>query len=455
MILVLAIVVLNIKDESPSPTAVALSQIPRSPYPPEQNLFFALHGINAPAEVSPTVRGVEIIQHYEKNLNTWLQNPCLPFNEENNEAKPHAIAFVGDLSKLPDPDKQPIGKEILAFRAQIERLVRENALLHQRYKRLADIPYFYEAAKPSLHDPYLVFGSGQLRAIQKLFVLDVAIRLQNTDPGEAAAALEDIQRDWRLWHTVYQGEGSLLTKMLALRSLQTDLRIIMDFLSYSAQDIPLDNPALIAILSEEKDEFWQMRNFSRFEFQFQKMTSNVIREQLQMGCLEELTNQEKSYWDNFFWHINFYFWKRQATENLVALQDQQMADLAATPASRFFEAQAQQRNEYAASAGLGYRMVYNPVGKTLASEALGSLEDYILRSHDAQALHRLVRLIFELRRQKISATQVPIFLEQHKDLSTHPVDGSAFQWDEKTFSIHMQPLAKQPGRRFSTARLYP
>jgi hypothetical protein len=76
--------------------------------------------------------------------------------------------------------------------------------------------------------------------------------------------------------------------------------------------------------------------------------------------------------------------------------------------------------------------------------------DYVLRPYDAAALQRLVRLSFEIRRQRIAPAAVAAFMKLHPEWSTHPADGRPFVWKPASGEIAIQPVAKQPAdRRFS------
>jgi len=95
---------------------------------------------------------------------------------------------------------------------------------------------------------------------------------------------------------------------------------------------------------------------------------------------------------------------------------------------------------------------YNPVGKILTAVSAPVYDDYSLRAWDAAALQRLVRLSYEIRRQRIEPSAIPAFLRQHPEWSTHPADGRPFLWNPAKNELRVQTVGKQqPGRRFSLA----
>jgi len=93
---------------------------------------------------------------------------------------------------------------------------------------------------------------------------------------------------------------------------------------------------------------------------------------------------------------------------------------------------------------------YNPIGKLLAGIAAPAGVTYPLRAWDAAALQRLVRAGYEIRRQRIGPADIPAFLNQHPEWSTHPGDGRPFLWLPESRELRVQTIGEQPqGRRFS------
>jgi len=96
------------------------------------------------------------------------------------------------------------------------------------------------------------------------------------------------------------------------------------------------------------------------------------------------------------------------------------------------------------------RTIYNPIGKILVAIGAPAYENYIFRPYDAAALQRLVRLSFEIRRQRIAPSEITSFMKLHPEWSTHPADGQSFVWKQAPDEIAIQTVAQQPAdRRFS------
>ena len=93
---------------------------------------------------------------------------------------------------------------------------------------------------------------------------------------------------------------------------------------------------------------------------------------------------------------------------------------------------------------------YNPLGKILVAISRAAYDNYPPRVWDAAALQRLVRLSYQIRRERIDAAAIPAYLKQHPEWSTHPADGRPFLWDAAKGELRVQTVAQQPQeRRFS------
>jgi hypothetical protein len=95
------------------------------------------------------------------------------------------------------------------------------------------------------------------------------------------------------------------------------------------------------------------------------------------------------------------------------------------------------------------RTLYNPVGKILFSVGSGTYEDYAMRVYDVAAF-QLVCLAYQIRRQNIGAKDVALFMIQHPEWATHPIDAKSFNWDPATSTVAVITAgSRSSGRRFS------
>ena len=83
---------------------------------------------------------------------------------------------------------------------------------------LFDLPGYYETARPSAAAPIYMVPTD----VRNLFLASVSLRLQSGDELQIQSALKSLRQDIDLWHRMFIGEGTLISKMLAVSFLQTD-----------------------------------------------------------------------------------------------------------------------------------------------------------------------------------------------------------------------------------------
>jgi hypothetical protein len=77
-------------------------------------------------------------------------------------------------------------------------------------------------------------------------------------------------------------------------------------------------------------------------------------------------------------------------------------------------------------------------------------DDYAKRVYDVAAFQRLVCLAYQIRRQHIGVKEVPMFMSQHAEWATHPIDAKPFNWDPATSTVAVIAARRQSSaRRFS------
>jgi hypothetical protein len=144
-----------------------------------------------------------------------------------------------------------------------------------------------------------------------------------------------------------------------------------------------------------------------------------------------------------------HFFKLNATLNLAARHNTLMQKLASTDPADFLRERAAIRQWREENLGAGLRYVYNPIGKWLIDMAPDALDGYPLRVYDGAALQRLVRLGYEVRKRRIPTEKIPVFMTEHPEWSTHPVNGEAFVFDAAAHELALNPLGATPkDRRF-------
>lgn len=430
---------INWRDEPLSAETRALLQAPQNPYPPEDNVYLALAGFDAPPGESTLAVGRERVDYYERHLDRVLQNPLTVSPDTLTEEEPHALKFAGKFDF-----NQPPGSywdDVPQHRARVEELLGQNRELYQRYLGLHRQRGYFETARPSPMAP-VYFPP---RDVRTLFLANAVLRLRSGRASVQQEALADLEDDVKLWRTVLVGDGSLISKMVAIAYLHWDGLVLADVIADPQAPLPVQagDADLIAPLFALDD--WDISKAYAIEFRVQvavlQQTHDLYASgwspgDASAGTVQRLLSRTVN-------RLSGHFFKFNATENLFAAHVARLTHAVAAGAM-----QDRAQNPYEPLVTL--RTVYNPLGKILAAISQAAYEPYPARAWDGAAFQRLLRLSYEIRRQRVGVAAIPAFLTQHPQWSTHPADGRPFLWDDKTATIGVQTLGPAPaGRAFA------
>ena len=434
-------VAVNWRDEPLTARARQLLAPPPNPWRPEDNIYLAMAGFTAPSGASMVALGQARIDHYNERLEAVLHDPSAQALDSLQLPDPHPLQFQGHADFV-HPLSASVWDEVPAHRAEIESLTAQNAELYQRYQALERLPGYYETARPSYLAP-VVFVPTQLRY---LFLEETVRRLRYGTLGEQREALAELVADVNLWRRVLIGQGLLVSKMLSLAYLQSDYLVLADLIADPHAPVPLG-----AADAESVVPLFALADFSlgaAFEGEFRAQAS--LLEQTEylyaIGWNPTAGGAPARGWlDRLGSRVSAHFFRINATLNLFAEQVERLRAIAPGPAV----VANNRRLADATVTAWSTVGVYNPIGKLLAGIAAPTGITYPLRAWDAAALQRLVRLGYEIRRQRIAAGDVAAFLAHHPEWSTHPGDGRPFLWNADTREIRIETIGEQPaGRRF-------
>jgi hypothetical protein len=434
---------INWRDEPLTPQARALLAPPPNALKPDDNIYLAMAGFTAPPGASVITAGRSRIEHYEEHLDAVLHDPSPEAVDSLTLKDAHALEFQGQASFV-QPLNGSLWEQVPPHRAQIEALSAQNAELYQRYLALERLPGYFETARPSYLAPAIFVPT----EVRYLFLEDTVLRLRAGNAREQRAALDQLIADVGLWRRVLTGQGPLVSKMLALAYLESDYLVLADMIADPHSAVPLG--------PEDADTaapLFALKDFdlgAAFAAEFRRQAS--VLEQTQYLYTVGWTPQParsaaaRTWSDRLGSEVSGHFFKLNATVNLFAQQAQRLMSVTPGPGV------AAADKKLADSSLTAWSLVgaYNPIGKLLAGIAAPAGVTYPLRAWDAAALQRLVRAGYEIRRQRIAPADIPAFLTQHPEWSTHPGDGRPFLWQADSGEIRIQTIGEQPqGRRFS------
>ena len=442
--------IVNLRDEPLTPESQALLVAPPNPYAPEDNIYLALAGLDAPPGESVTVVGLARIERFNRQIDLASRDPRLETlgGPATQDSGPR-LEFRGDVGFC-EPLNRSVWSDATAHRTDIAKLLADNVELYQRYVGLHRRRGFHETAYPSITAPPVYFSAAPVR---KLFLADAALRLRTGDLRVQRAALADLTDDVRLWRAVLTGRGALTSKMIAIAYLQGDYLVLADMIADSQAAVPVGAADADGVVPLFAPGDWNIGSVFAEEFRAEVATLEQLQRASATGLLvpERYTGDLLlQSWNRVENIAGAHFFKLHATQNQFARQAARLiVSAAADPAA--FTAKSRQPlvSPPVSEHPWTVLLSYNPIGQILAGIAGPGLTGYAPRAWDGAALQRLVRLSYEIRRQGIERAGIPGFLARHPEWSTHPGDGRPFLWDAKNGELRVQTMGRHPaGRRF-------
>jgi hypothetical protein len=439
---------INLHDESLTPQAQALLQIPPNPYKPEDNIYLALMGFDAPSGQSVITDGQSRVDYYDQHLDAVLRDPSADAIASLTVKDPRRLQFKGNCDFL-HPLDSSVWSEVPQHRDEIQKLMADNLELYQRYLGLLSLRGYFETARPSYVTPFPMWAS----ETRKLFLADLVLRMRSEVPAsQSRTALTDLESDVQTWRTVLRGQGALISKMIAINNLQGDYLVVADMIADPRLALSLSEQDADSLVPPPDLKDWDIGTALAGEF---RMSSSVLRQTNELASMNWVSEGQarsgvRGWLNRLSDRIGRHFYKLNATENVFAVRTARQIQAAADPV-QLFGTQNESVTPPPGNGGLwNQRLIYNPVGKILAAVSDGAYDNYALRAWDGAALQRLVRLGYEIHRQRIQSAGIPAFLQQHPEVATHPADHRPFVWDPQRAEIRVQTVAKQrAGRRFS------
>jgi len=441
--ILLACFAVNLHDEPLATEAKALAAVPANSYGPNENIYISVAGFDASAAQSVVATGEARIREYNQALDWRLAHPT-DFAAYSSKTDPDALKFSGTSDFCGSPPLS-VWSETKKHRLEIAALLSANHELFQRYLGLHRLRGYFETARPSYLAPFYFVP----QPVRCLFLSDIADRIQTGSLEQKRGAIEDLSQDLRTWKLIMQGQGTLISKMIASASLHRDLMLLAEAVTDPSTDMGLFEGKQGDALTPFPTMDWNIGSAFGAEFRatvplYGQMTSAK-------WAISGMDEERVTWWQRLWLAFQMNFFKYNATENLSARQMVQLTKLAVSDPQRFSAA----REEYHAWLRdnedlISPRTIFNPIGKILVSIAAPAYEEYVLRAYDVAAFQRLVYLAYQIRRQGIELSDIPTFLKQHQEWSTHPVNGTPFRWNLQSKELTADPVGPSPtGRRFS------
>jgi hypothetical protein len=431
---------INSFDEDLRPEAIALATPPANPYAPDKNLYIALLGFHAADGESSVAVAERRIRANQELASELQRDPKHAAQLIERYAKPEGLGFAGkiDFCLLLSGS---CWAEAELHAAEIATLRNSNRTLYQRYLDLPALPGYFETEGPHV----LMLPAYPSSELRRLFLANTALDIKRAAGIEKQrAALLRMRDDVETWRRMFIGEGTLISKMLATASLHGDYIFLGDMIADPNVELAPLSPAIDDILKRVSSEDWKMRDLFAFEYRVgENMMQQMRHSQPPLfGPIPEATDEGVSWWEPYWGRLQWHFFKFNATDNSRARLMNELQRAANADPSHLPSAQKQVAAWVEENFGFVPGMVYNPIGKLTVAIAAPAYDNYPLRVYDVAAYARAVRLAYEIRRQRIAITDVPVFSQQHPEWSTHPVSGHAFAWDPTAGRLTVPTMGK-------------
>lgn len=449
VLLAAALLLTNASDEKLSTQAQAMLAPPESRYQDSENLFVLLAGLDAPADNSPLTVGKANIAAYRRVVTEHLPLGGVSPAEVGRTPKGRTpkAARLTITTNLPGWDMltSSIWERSRAAHSEIAVWKSANRVLLDRYTALAASKgYEEEPLRSSIELFYPV-----PRSLRALYLASIADAVQSGSDTERRAAIKSLAADVALWLRMLQGEGTLVSKMIATAYLHADFILLADMIE--DRSVPLDQikDGVAALPEPWPVDSWKIGKVFRTQYRrwsAELTDSSEDPEHFLDGLSGSLDWVQRRATD-----FGRPFVKPNATHNLqVRILEPLIAAADGDPA-RYPENARAYADWYDRLPSRTFpAILYNPIGKSLVWLGGPDFLDYPLRVYDVVAFQRLVVLAYQLRAQSVASAEVHGFMAAHPEWSTHPVERMPFVWDAQTGEIRVIPRAKpQPGRRFA------
>ena len=440
-LLAVALVLANARDEKLSTQARAMLAPPPARYPDRENLFVLLAGLDAPAGQSPLAAGEANIAAYRRVVTEHLPLRGMSPEEVGKTPGSARLTVTADLPQW-DVLTSSIWESVRTAHAQMAAWSSANRVLLDRYTALAASKgYEEEPLRSSIGLFYPV-----PRSLRALYLASVADAVQSGTGAERRAAIGSLAADAALWRRMLQGEGTLVSKMVATASLHADFILLADMIEDRSVPLEQIEGGAAAVLEPWPVDSWKIGN--GFSTQYRRWSAELSDASedpehfLDALSLDWLQRRSTDFGRPFL--------KPNATRNLQLRILEPLIAAADGDPARYPENARAYADWYDRLASRTFpAILYNPIGKRLLFLGGPGFLDYPLRVYDVAAFQRLVVLCYQLRARSVAPAEVPGFMAAHPEWSTHPVERAPFAWDARSGVIEIIPRAKpQPGRRF-------
>src|SRR5450631_2776178 len=254
VVLVTTLIAINAADEISSTQAQTLLRSPPNPYTDADNLFVLLAGLDAPADRPQLSAGQSNIANYRRA--SVVQEVTIGHTPESER-----LQITSGVLDWGAPDA-PIWERSRSSAAALSQWTNANRVLLDRYAALLAAKGYYEDAPWRGVDLFYAVPP----PLRVLYLANIARAVQSGEESERRAAVNSFQADTTAWRGMLQGEGSMVSKMVATAYLHADLMLLADMIE--DRSVPLESlqSGAATLLVPWPQEAWRIGKVFPSEF---------------------------------------------------------------------------------------------------------------------------------------------------------------------------------------------
>ena len=441
----LLLAAINAFDEDLRPEAIAFADFSGEEVPPEQNGYYAWVGLRAPVGENPHVRGVQVVAQVNEKLD------AMPRDVTDVDAILGAktLKYTNSLASLCGRDATGCLDRYRAKSADIEKQVRDNKVLLERYRALYRYPHFHETIKPRYYAP-LFYEASSVRGLARAQHTLHALR------GDHLLALRQLRDDTQFWRRILIDSRSLVGKMIAVAAIRVNAQIISEIVARYPADksaLALAAHAVQPLTAQERD----LTNAYRNEHAWIMHFFTTLPAELRALPVERRTPcTAESIYDCVIEKLTTTFlFKPHATVNRSFEDFSETAGRSKLPASEFLkqtnEKQASDRYDWGWLSS--WHFAYNPIGKILNTHPGSAYDSYTGRIHNLDGFLRLVSLSLAAKQQSVRDADMPAFLASTQPNLRSPYTSDPMLWDTGSRTIYFNGMGEGPGDKLLGKRI--
>ena len=434
----LLLAAINAFDEDLKPEALAFADFSGEAIAPEQNGYFAWVGLRVPVGEHPHTRGMQIVAQLNEKLDAVPHD----ITDLDTYLGPKALKFTNNLASLCGRDATGCLDRYRAKSSDIEKQVRENKVLLERYRALYRYPHFHETLKPRYFAP-LFYDPG---SVSSLVRAQHALHALRGDPLLALSRLHDDTQFWR--QTLAETRG-LVGKMIAVAAIRINAQLISEIVArYTTGKAGLTQAAqaVLPLTDLERDLTKVYRN----EFAIIMRLFTTLPAEQPTPCtagsiydcaVDKLTRT--------------FLFKSHASTNQSFERFSEIAAASRLPAPEFLKNSGERQASYQNFWDWlpPWHFAYNPIGKVLNAIAVPAYDSYTTRIHNLDGFLRLVSLSLAARQQTVRDADMPAFLAHAQPNFRNPYSNDPMSWDAGSRTIYFNGMGENPGDKLLDKRI--